>query len=405
MSQEELKMLAKLSTREKQVLGLVCDGNLYEDIAKKLFISEPTVRATMGRVYVKLELDQLTTPEKRSRIHQIFCPLLKGAELPPETPDAEIPIPVPANVAKMVDDDENYIIPYQPLKPDVIYIKPNPPQKHTRKGLIGPAIGGIIGAGLCLCIVAVLVFLYWNQNKSQFAVSPNQPDSQPTQPSAQVINPTEPPQVIVVTATSLPEANTSVPAPTSAPVIVSTTVPAPVISLPFSDNFASGPNQQWKVLSGNWITANGRYTITPADGWAFVALDDPTWKNYKVHANIMVPHLGAGSQGQVGIFVRINKSPYLGFVENSITRVSWGILKPSDLYLSDIAGNQRVSIDKTFNLDLEVNGNNYIARLNGQEIQRISMSGYDSGGIALGIMCNISSPCESFSDVRVDPLP
>ena len=403
MSQEALNRLAKLSKREREILWLVCDGNSYEEISKKLFISIPTVKACMGRVYVKLGVDVLKPAERVAAIHQGFCMVLKGEELPPEAPQAEIPIPVPENVAKMVDEDDNYIVPYQ--SPAVIHIPSKPPQASPGNKLIRPAIGLMIGAGMCICIGAVLIFLYWNQNRAQFAASPNLPDSQPTQPSAQVLAPTEPPQVIVVTATSLPEANTAVPASTSAPVVVPTTVPAPVISLPFSDNFASGPSQQWKVLSGNWITANGRYTITPADGWAFVALDDPTWKNYKVHANIMVPHLGAGSQGQVGIFVRINKSPYLGFVENSITRVSWGILKPSDLYLSDIAGNQRVSIDKTFNLDLEVNGNNYIARLNGQEIQRISMSGYDSGGIALGIMCNISSPCESFSDVRVDPLP
>ena len=112
MSDEDLQKLAKLSKREREVLWLVCEGNSYEEISKKLFISIPTVKANMGRVYVKLGLDQLKQAERVKAIHQIFCSLMREVELPPEEPEPAKPEPVPAYIVSMVNDDERSIIPY-----------------------------------------------------------------------------------------------------------------------------------------------------------------------------------------------------------------------------------------------------------------------------------------------------
>jgi DNA-binding CsgD family transcriptional regulator len=60
MSNDDLQKLATLSKREREVLWLVCEGNSYKEISGKLFISIPTVKATMGRVYLKLGLDLMS---------------------------------------------------------------------------------------------------------------------------------------------------------------------------------------------------------------------------------------------------------------------------------------------------------------------------------------------------------
>ena len=452
MSQEELNNLRKLSRKQLQVLRLICQRHSHKEIEQMIGMPIPTIKTHMSRIYVTLGLQYLEKSARIATIHQVYCPLMKDMEFsivqPPktssrtghspentnfgqkgsgkvnqadtskpvedeietvigefidesETPQPETPIP--DNVRKMVDDDENYIIKYQP--PVTKLVDPRPRQSGRRTVLIGSAIGVIVGVGLCLCIVFSMGFLYWNQNKAQFASSPNQPAGQPTQPQDQVINPTEPPQVIVVTATSLPEANPAVPAPTSAPVVVPTAVSGPVIPLPFSDNFDNGPSQYWKVLSGTWITADGRYTTTTPDTWSIVALDDPTWKNYHVHVNVKIPHIGSAAEGQIAIFVRINTSPYLGFGDNALSKAYWGNQAQGGIYLVPIAGESKVYIQGNSNMDIEVNGNNFTARIDGQQVQKFSMSGYETGGIALGIHCNTNLGCESFDNVTVDPLP
>ena len=414
MSQQELNNLAKLSKKEKEVLGFFCQGLEYEEIEKITKTPVPTLKSHMGRVYVKLELDQLTKTGRIAKVHQVYCPLLKelqGAQKTPSTnPTAapspipeEKPIPVPAAIVKMVEEDEYFMAHYK--DPPVIIIPSKPSQKPLVTKMVGPAIGLVIGGGLCVCIAAVLIFLYWNQNRAQFTSPPNQPVSQPTQSQGQVINPTEPSQVIVVTATSLPESNTSVPAPTSGPAVVPTAIPAPVIPLPFSDNFDTGPSQYWKVLSGTWITADGRYTTTTPDTWSIVALDDPTWKNYHVHVNVKIPHIGSAAEGQIALFVRINTSPYLGFGDNALSKAYWGNQAQGGIYLVPIAGETKFYIQGNSNLDIEVIGNNFTARVDGQQVQKISMSGYETGGIALGIHCNTTLGCESFDNVTVNQLP
>ena len=69
MYEDELRRrLATLSQRERQVLMLVCNGTAYKEIAKILFIAEPTVKSVMGRVYVKLGLDQLDRSKRTATL-------------------------------------------------------------------------------------------------------------------------------------------------------------------------------------------------------------------------------------------------------------------------------------------------------------------------------------------------
>ena len=403
--------LKKLSKRECEILWLVCDGYSYKEISEKIYLSVPTIKAYMGRVYVKLNLDILTRSERVKIIHGTVCQLLYNYEPRLGLPEPVILEPVPPRVAAMVDEDELAITTFVPAPTDIIDITPKKRDKHPFKWAIGAV--SLLGLGAIAVAAVIFYSLMLNRNQTQMGLELTKAVIQLTQVAmAQenqiqpaVVQPTGAPQVIVITATQAPEQPTAIPvtaapAPTSAP----TAPPAPTIPLPFSDNFDNGPSPLWKVISGKWITVNGRYTIMNNDGWSLVALDDPTWKNYHIRVNVNIPHQMAMAQGEIGVFVRINQQPFLGFSDNSISDVYWGTIS-QEFWLDPIGGNKRFSIDSNSNWDIEVNGNTFIGRVNGQEVQRISMSGYESGGIALGIYCNTDLGCESFDDLQIDPLP
>lgn len=49
--------MPSLSKREKEVLRLLCEGQSYRDIAKKLFVSTNTVRFHLKNIYKKLQVN------------------------------------------------------------------------------------------------------------------------------------------------------------------------------------------------------------------------------------------------------------------------------------------------------------------------------------------------------------
>ena len=56
-------------------------------------------------------------------------------------------------------------------------------------------------------------------------------------------------------------------------------------------------------------------------------------------------------------------------------------------------------------MEIEVQGDTYTLRVNGREIQKITMTGYDSGGISLGTYCYNAGDCTLFDNVKVTYLP
>jgi DNA-binding CsgD family transcriptional regulator len=83
MSFEEItEVLAQLSLRERQVLEFYCDGYNYETIARRLMIGKPTVQTYMGRIYIKLKIDQLSPKERRRYMEEQVCPRLRSRVRP-----------------------------------------------------------------------------------------------------------------------------------------------------------------------------------------------------------------------------------------------------------------------------------------------------------------------------------
>ena len=54
------RQLGLLSDREKEILELLAEGNLYREIAQKLYISEGTVKQHIHKIYQKLHVQNRT---------------------------------------------------------------------------------------------------------------------------------------------------------------------------------------------------------------------------------------------------------------------------------------------------------------------------------------------------------
>ena len=67
-TRDQIRQLLSLSPRERQVLSLVCEGLLYKEIAGRLEIKVSTVKAYMGRVFVKFGMEFF---ERKERYHYL----------------------------------------------------------------------------------------------------------------------------------------------------------------------------------------------------------------------------------------------------------------------------------------------------------------------------------------------
>lgn len=78
MPEDKLRqMISKLTGREKELLGLRCQGLQYSEIGSRMLISERTVYFLVANIYEKLGLVNLETRRKRdTAIREVICPAL-----------------------------------------------------------------------------------------------------------------------------------------------------------------------------------------------------------------------------------------------------------------------------------------------------------------------------------------
>ncbi len=125
---DPLEGLSQLTERQREVLSLFCAGLIYRDIAEKLVVAEATVKAHMGNIYQKLGLDSLPSNQRRKVIYEVCCPALSEAA-PAPTDGRSEPEAVPDSVAKMVEEDERAIVPWQPAP---LVAPPEPIEARSR---------------------------------------------------------------------------------------------------------------------------------------------------------------------------------------------------------------------------------------------------------------------------------
>ena len=114
-------------------------------------------------------------------------------------------------------------------------------------------------------------------------------------------------------------------------------------------------------------------------------------------------NLESSDEGEVAVIVRYGGNKYLAFhVVNLFSKGGWATYDGNSF--TNIAGYGSIAIKHQFNLEVDAIGNEFIAKINGMETQRISLSGYENGGVGLGISCYYS-PCSSFGGFQVSPAP
>ncbi len=197
-----------------------------------------------------------------------------------------------------------------------------------------------------------------------------------------------------------PPTNTTVPSPTA------TIFLPPADGILFEDSFDSGMSSDWVVEFGTWLVANGELTLLYEhefnNPYRWIALRKPTWKNYVVSFN--ATNISDTATGHV-IAVRNNKKADLGVIITSNGGIYFAIIGNDYNHNTPISGkNEGTTMPTGSNIEIEVKDNIYTLRLSGREIQSITMSGYDSGGISLGISCAWKE-CPRFDNVKVIYLP
>ena len=405
MSDEELNNLKKLSKREREVLWLVCDGITYSEISKKLFISLPTVKSVMGRVYIKLNLDVLEKPERLKAIYQIYCPLLKGTELPEGSPpEADSPPPIPEKVVEMVDEDEHAIVPYSPWQ--IIHIpeeNKKPPRKQ--RGCLWISLGLLIG----LSIAALAYFAYVsffldtesdkNQELTKVVAQLTGIAEIPVQQVTIVVSSTPESElqtatqevkeiVIVVTATPLPQT----PTPTLSPT--------PAIQLPFEDNFDNGPRPEWQPIVGTWRMFDGAYYSDDVeDGrWNITLVGDENWTDYTVDVDAIRYHSGY----PVRVIVRENDGSFMAFdTDCCVTKVTL-VYKGEETVIArnDVGGIDGGLEWILYHIKVEVRGSIYKIYSNGKLLVEVQDVTLNRGRVGLALKYPIR-----YENFKVNELP
>lgn len=214
--------------------------------------------------------------------------------------------------------------------------------------------------------------------------------------------PTYTPQSTYTPFPTLLPTETPIPAPTA------TLFVPPADGILFQDNFDNGISPEWTIYSGSWLVSNGELTMLGDEGdyYEWIGLNRPEWKNYMLSLKITIPYQYSASQEYPAIAVRNNGAGanYLGVPINSRSKIYWAFIGTDQFDTESIAGeNNDYGFESGSIVEIEVRGDNYALRVNGREIQKITIGGYSSGGISLGIMCY--DDCPSFDNIKVTYLP
>ena len=147
------ELVSELTERQRDVLRLFCEGMKYQTIGDELVIAVPTVKAHMGNIYQRLNLDHLPTAKRKMVLVERYCPLLRDEDLPPAPPEEKgEPDPVPEPIMEMVEEDEWAIVPWKPpqLPVRAVEARPitilEPPTIRRRIRLTWLLIGALLGA-------------------------------------------------------------------------------------------------------------------------------------------------------------------------------------------------------------------------------------------------------------------
>ncbi len=406
--------LRTLNRNEITVLFHKCKGLKYAQIASKLDYSTDWVQLHMSHVYTKLGFNKEMHWTKRTSIlENEVCP-----RLPKRIEDWSFD-PEPLELTEGIreepklDPEIRDLVLYDEMRlaktekpedardPEVIVI-PEWPRQRNRWGRLVRGCTIVI----LLVVVGYLAFRLGRSTTTETPIA--QPANTNAAAPAQASNTAE---SILPTDTAIPlDSPTPKPSDTPAPPPTVAFVP-PADGILFQDNFENGLNPEWQAFGNNWLVADGELTLSTNaafnNRYEWIGLNHPEWKNYILSLDVMVSTGQRSPFGYIAIVVRDGAQLQdLGVAIDTMPWIYWATIGGDESDTMPISGQ---NTDRYFGsgstVEITVQGNNYSLRVNGQNIQIISMSGYDTGGINLGIECHYALECPSFDNVKVTYLP
>ena len=308
--------LRTLSKSEFNVLKLYCQSYRYTEIAKELLITNSTVKNYMGRIYVKLGLDQLPERARTFALARVYCPAIQAfeqhgkvdKELVPMGKEEE-PQAIKRELMKIVEEDDGG--PTEVFEGEIIETIPieQPRDRETPRPKPNPFMFGFM-------IIALISILFTGISiyNRFFGPTPIPSSIPPEQPVAQAVGPADNQSDPTITFQPSPTM-------TELPLAAATLPPKPAIL--FEDNFDQGLSEAWEVVSGNPMVVNGMLS-SDQDSWIIVG--DPTWENYSVEFTAE-PDINAANLGFNVIGVRVVDMDNMYAYKLSRYETLWSIVK------------------------------------------------------------------------------
>jgi hypothetical protein len=187
----------------------------------------------------------------------------------------------------------------------------------------------------------------------------------------------------------------------------------PADGILFQDNFENGLSQDWHIYTGKWIVANGKLTKLQGEPYSnlydWIGLEKPEWKNYIFSLTINEPN-PATEEVPIALAVRTNTTElqYIGIELDFWPWIYLSLISDDNTKSFPIAGQNKdfsFPIGTDVPVEIEVRDNTYTLRVIGRDVQTVTMPGYDSGGIKLGLDCTGFTGCPSFDNVKLTYLP
>lgn len=284
--------------------------------------------------------------------------------------------------------------------------------------------------GLLVAVFAILVAI-WISVRPESAgpvvryVADQLSTPQPT-PSPQIVYVTQPPLAPLPTHTSYPTQTpypthtayptyTSYPIPTplptytprptytAPPTTAPTSTPQPIMmSLPFEDNFDTGPKSEWEPWQGTWRMVDGKYTADPDEDWLFTFVGDEGWTDYAVDVDVW----SRNSNYPVQIIVRAKSDSYMA-VELDNSQTLWILVDKGNARViarSEDGGlNDHTSEWNDNHVRVEVQGDMYTVYSDGIRLLQVYDSTLSVGRTGLGFLPPDRPP--HFDNFQVTELP
>ncbi len=388
-----------LTGQEFAVIYWSCQGLTYGEIEEKFGYGVSWIQKRASSTHRKLGIDHLLPRDRETILDEEICPaLMAWIE---NHPDKIKRLPPP--LVESVQSEEG-----RQGMTEIVLNKPNQiiniPQERRgrvwRRSLVFLGMVALVGYGA------------FQIGRNSTSISPVATLLVSPVPTATTVVPTK--EAATQSATAAPSP-TVIPTETVAPTATQPPTANPFVppadGVLFQDGFDNAMSSEWVKNSGNWLVADGKLTVLPHEHfktfYEWITISKPEWKNYAFSVDIDVPRSNSYTEFALAIRDYEAQDMLIGVEVNSFLEIYWSFIGNYPESSTPITGIDRsLQVLRNSTIQLEVQGDVHILRVDGRELQRVVMAGYDAGGIGIGVDCTDDYlGCPKFDNVKVTYLP